>query len=300
MKKRTFLSLTALAIVSLLMISACATPAALPPPAPTSAPAPTAAQPTTASQPTTAAQPTTATQPTTAVQPTTAPQPTTASPSGGVTLRIGALVDDYRQDVKEPGRVNIGMATVNTNIFDTLTRMDENYQVQPMLAESWEFMPPSTWRFHLRKDVKFHNGQPFTSQAVVEDIKRLASGENATYAGILKVNGDSAKAVDDYTVDITTTGPVLLPAQLVHPIFGIPAPGVDLLKQRIGTGPFKEVEYVPKDHITVAKNPDYWGEKPKVDQIIFQFFPDPNARVLALQAGNVDLIYDVPRESASL
>ena len=75
---------------------------------------------------------------------------------------------------------------------------------------------------------------------------------------------------------------------------------MDLLKQRIGTGPFKEVEYVPKDHITVAKNPEYWGDKAKVDQIVFKFFPDPNSRVLALQANDVDMIYDVPRESAAV
>lgn len=277
MTRRSLFVTIALCTVFALLVIGCAVP---PPPA--------AAQPTSAPAATTAPA-------------TNAPQPTTASTSAQpITLRIGALPDDYRQDPKEVGRITIGMATNNTNIFDTLTRMDENYHVQPMLAESWEFMPPLTWRFHLRKDVKFHNGEPFTSKAVVEDIKRLASGENATFAGILQVNADSAKAVDDFTVDLTTLGPVLLPSQLVHPIFGIPAPGVDLLKQRIGTGPFKEVEYVPKDHITVERNPDYWGNKPKVDRITFRFFPDPNTRMLALQAGEVDLIYDVPRESAAL
>lgn len=224
----------------------------------------------------------------------------TAPAAAPLTLRVGAPADDYRQDPKEPGRITIDMVTVNTNVFDTLTRMDENYQVQPMLAESWDFIAPSTWRFHLRHGVKFHNGAPFTAQAVVDDIKRLSTGPNATYAGILKVNADSAKVVDDFTVDITTTGPVLLPSQFVHPIFGIPAPGVDLLQQRIGTGPFREVEYVPKDHITVEKNPDYWGTKPQLDRITFRFYPDPNTRLLALQANEVDLIYDVPRESASI
>lgn len=256
-----------------------------------------------AAQPTTAPPPATVPQPTTAPQPTAVPQPTSVPPTPAPqaqVLRVGAPADDYRQDPKEPGRITIGMATVNTNIFDTLTVMDDKYQVQPALAESWEFISPSTWRFHLRHDVKFHNGEPFTSKAVVEDMKRLTSGENAFFAGILKIDVNSAKAVDDYTVDITTTGPVLLPSQLVHPIFGIPAPGTDLLKERIGTGPFKEVEYVAKDHITVAKNPDYWGPKAQVDQITFRFYPDPNARVLALQANEVDLIYEVPRESAAL
>lgn len=281
-----------LCILTAITLMACAP---VPVASPTTLPSASAAQPTAAGQPTVAGQPTAGTQPTAA-----GAQPTTASAAGGVTLRVGTGADDYRQDPKEAGRITIGMATVNTNIFDTLTRMDEHYQVQPMLAESWEFIAPSTWRFHLRKDVKFHNGAPFTAAAVVEDFKRLTTGANATFAGILKIDANSTKAVDDYTVDVTTTGPVILPQQLVHPIFGIPAPGTDLLKERIGTGPFKEVEYVPKDHITVAKNPDYWGTKASVDQIVFRFYPDPNARVLALQAGEVDLIYDVPLASAAL
>jgi peptide/nickel transport system substrate-binding protein len=60
-----------------------------------------------------------------------------------------------------------------------------------------------------------------------------------------------------------------------------------------------EVEYVPGDHYTVAANPNYWGEAPGIGEITFRFYPDPTARLLALQAGDVDLITDVPRESAS-
>lgn len=257
----------------------------------------TACAPVTVVQPT-SAPPTAATQSTAEPPTPAAAQPTVAAALK--TLRVGAPADDYRQDPKEPGRITVGMSSVNTNIFDTLTRMDENYQVEPMLAESWEFIAPSTWRFKLREDVKFHNGEPFTAQAVVDNLKRLTTGENAFFAGILKIDADSAKVVDDHTVDITTTGPVILPQQLVHPIFGIPAPGTDLLTERIGTGPFKEVEYVAKDHYTVARNEDYWGDKAKVDEITFRFYPDPNARVLALQADEVDMIYDVPLESATL
>jgi peptide/nickel transport system substrate-binding protein len=189
------------------------------------------------------------------------------------------------------------MGNPDANIFDRLTQMDKNFQVQPMLAESWEFKEPNIWRFNLRKDVKFHNGEPFTSKAVVENLKRIATGG---FAANLRIDVNSPKAVDDYTVEVTTTGKVLMPAQLVHPIFSIPAPGTDLLKQRIGTGPFKEVEYIKDKHMIVEKNPDYWGDKAKLDRIEFRFYPDPNSRVLALQAGEADLIYEVPRESATV
>ncbi|MCB0155956.1 MAG: ABC transporter substrate-binding protein [Anaerolineae bacterium] len=223
-----------------------------------------------------------------------------AEASDPIILRVGAPDDDYRLDPQDPGRTNVAMAQVNTNVFDRLTQMDVDFQIQPMLAESWEYMPDSgTWRFKLRQDVTFHNGEPFTAEAVVEMIKRVAPGGFAT---ILKIDENSAVAVDDYTVDITpTTENVQLPGQIAHPNFGIRAPGSDpFAGENIGTGPFMFKEYVEDDHITVVKNPDYWGEVAQVDEIEFRFMPDPNTRVLALQAGEVDLIYDVPRESAGL
>ena len=76
-------------------------------------------------------------------------------------------------------------------------------------------------------------------------------------------------------------------------------PGQDL-SQGIGTGPFKFVAYQKDAVIRYQKNADYWGEdKPAVSEISFNFYPDPTARLLALQAGDVDLITDVPRQSAS-
>lgn len=225
--------------------------------------------------------------------------PETVDESGEpVTLTVGAPDDDYILDPEDPGRVTVGMGQVNANIFDTLTRMGPDFQIYPMLAESWEYMEESnTWRFHLRQDVTFHNGESFTAAAVVDMVKRVAQGG---YAIIIKVDENSAVAVDDYTVDITPTSPnVQLPGQIAHPNFGIRAPSADpFAGEHVGTGPFMFKEYVPDDHITVVKNPGYWGEVAQVDAITFRFMPDPNTRVLALQAGEVDVIYDVPRESA--
>jgi ABC-type transport system substrate-binding protein len=71
------------------------------------------------------------------------------------------------------------------------------------------------------------------------------------------------------------------------------------VKKPVGTGPFKFVEYTKDDHIAVERNPDYWGEKAKLDMITFRFIPDDNTRALALKAGEVQLIYDAPRELTS-
>jgi len=229
------------------------------------------------------------------------PEPSETPEPDTVILRVGALNDDYHLNPEDPGRITVGMGSVNTNIFETLVRMDTGFQLQPMLAESWEYRKQSgAWHFHLRQEVTFHDGQPFTAQAVVETMNRIVL--NDSFAGILKIDQNSTVAVDEYTVEIKPTIPNLqLPGQIAHPIFGIRATGSDPFKgEHTGTGPFKFVEYVPADHIIVEKNPNYWGTVPQVDRIEFRFIPDPGTRVAVLQAQEADIIYSVPLESAKL
>ena len=105
------------------------------------------------------------------------PSPTETPKAEPIVLRVGALDDDYQLNPEDPGRVSVGMISVNTNIFDTLIRMDTNFQLHPMLAESWEYLEENgTWRFFLRQDVTFHNDQPFTAQAVVETMNVTGQG----------------------------------------------------------------------------------------------------------------------------
>jgi peptide/nickel transport system substrate-binding protein len=227
--------------------------------------------------------------------------PTQTAGGESVLLRVGAVADTYRNDAKDLSQLTVGMFPTNANIFDQLSLVDPNFQLQPMLAESWEYIEQAgAWRFHLRKDAKFHDGQPFTAQAVVEMVQRFWSqGEGGDR---LQIDQNSAVAVDNFTLDITPVSPHLrLPEELAHSSYGIRAPGSDPLNgEHIGTGPFKFVEYIRDNHITVEKNPNYWGQAPQVQQIEFRFMPDPNTRILALQAGEVDVIYDVPPEATSV
>lgn len=229
---------------------------------------------------------------------TAAPMPSQAQ---NVVLRVGVVADTYRNDPKDPSRANVGMFPINANIFDQLTSVSPNFQLQPMLAESWEYLKETgAWRFRLRKDVKFHDGQPFTADSVVEMVKKYWS-QGAT-GPRLRINESSAVARDPYTLDITPLSLHLrLPEELAHPSFGVRAPGSDpFLGGHIGSGPFKFVEYIKDDRIIFEKNSGYWGTVPRVDRIEFRFMPDPNTRVLALQAREVDVIYDVPPEATSL
>ena len=215
------------------------------------------------------------------------------APSGELT--IGYDADAYRID--PPERANVGYYPLNTNIFETLVRLTPDYQIEPLLAESWEFIEPNTYRFTLRQGVTFHDGTPFTAEAVLWSMGRIAQAGG----GILLIDENSTKAIDDFTVEITPAQPNRrLLEQLNHPNESIVAPNTNPAEVRIGTGPFREIEYVPQDRYVIEAYDGYWGpDTPRVQRITFRFYPDPTTRVLALQSGEVDLIADTPPESAA-
>ena len=223
-------------------------------------------------------------------EPTTPPDGDDMAPSGE--LRVASTQDSYRT---EAPRANIGMIGPNTNIFEPLVRLTPDYQIEPVLAESWEFIEPNTWRFVLREGVTFHDGTPFTAEAVQWSLSRVA----ATGGGLLGVDEDSVEIIDDHTVDITPARTNMrVIQQICHPTYSMVAPDTEPADIRIGTGPFREVEYLREDRHVVEAYEDYWGDPPRVGRITFRFFPDATTRVLALQSGEVDLVIEVAREAA--
>jgi peptide/nickel transport system substrate-binding protein len=210
-------------------------------------------------------------------------------------LRIGFTDDQY---ILEGPDANLGAYPANANIVETLVYINDRYEVVPRLAERWEFRPPNTWRFHLRQGVRFHDGQPMNAQTIKEGLfDRVAAKRNG---GTIRATPQSAVVVDEYTIDYTASVPNLrVVEQLVHPQNGALAPGSNHGTRPVGTGPFRFVDYRPKERITVERNNDYWGEKPLVARMTFRFYPDRNARLLALQAGDIDLAYEIPRDDVA-
>lgn len=209
-----------------------------------------------------------------------------------------ALVVGASADVSPSGafQARLGVYPLNANVAETLTRMTPDFQLEPLLATRWEFRDGNTWRFHLRRGVVFHDGTPFDAFAVQESMQTVARG-NMGYSGIEE---RSVRALDDSTVDITPAVPNLhLPQQISHPNYSIFARGTRPSERPVGTGPYLWVEYKPYERVVVRRNTRYWGTAPLLDRITFRFIPDANTRVLALRAGEVDLILDVPREQAT-
>jgi peptide/nickel transport system substrate-binding protein len=216
----------------------------------------------------------------------------TSARSASATLTVASGADGYYENPKLP---SIGKYPTNANIFETLVRMTPDYRVVPDLATRWRFIAPNTWRFFLRRGVRFQNGQAFDARAVVYTMGLLASSGSGAYIGIDKKA--RIRAVNAYTVDVTPSFPNRrLIEQLVHPENSIVAPG-STPRQPVGTGPFQFVSYQRNRQITVRRWDGYWGRKAKLDQITFRFLPDANTRVLALESGRVQAAFDIPRES---
>src|SRR6201995_2171605 len=125
------------------------------------------------------------------------------SPASGQTLRYanqGELKSLDPYTLKETTTI-----AHHAHVYEGLTARDKDLKIIPALAESWETLSPTKWRFHLRKGVKFHNGDPFTADDVLFSAERVrAKGSNF----LSNVPGDAKfTKVDDYTVDVTLEAP---------------------------------------------------------------------------------------------
>jgi len=220
---------------------------------------------------------------------------TAAAANPNAELKVGFTEDQY---VLNGPEASLAEYPLNANVIETLATMSPDYEVVPALAESWTLVPPNTWRFKLRQGVKFHDGTPLDAAAVKAGLfDRLAKMDGGSS---LKAGPASAVVVDPSTIDFTPTVPNLrVPEQMVHPQYGVIAPGSDIGKKPVGTGPFRFVEYVPKERIVVDRNPDYWGPRAKVAKITFRFYPDASTRRLALESGEIDAAYEIPRDDVA-
>ncbi len=185
---------------------------------------------------------------------------------------------------------------LNVNPFETLIRLGSDYSLQPALAERWELIEPNTWRFHLRRGVTFHDGSELTADDVMWSwAERQLEGQTLTTV-TNTLGPDSVQQVDEYTVDFTPATPNLrLPEQILHPEGAILPRGKHFDDpEPIGTGPFRVVDYMPAEQVTVERYDEYWDEPAQIAGFTVRFLPDPQTRIEALQAGEVDLALDVP------
>ena len=222
--------------------------------------------------------------------------PQNATPAAVQELVVGHNKDPWI-DASPGDKKRIPSYPLNADVCETLVKLAPSYEVQPSIASKWEFVGNNTFRFTLKGEPRFSDGQPVTAQDVKYSLDYTL--QEPVTAGFEYLGPNSVKVVDDKTVDITPSRPNLrLVEQINHPTFTVVSAGSDPFKDVMGTkctGPFKVSEYAPGERLVVVRNDNYWGEKPKLQKITFRFYPDDTTRMLALQNGEVDVVTTLPR-----
>ncbi|SEO02061.1 peptide/nickel transport system substrate-binding protein [Terribacillus saccharophilus] len=194
--------------------------------------------------------------------------------------------------------VDSSYVPLRAGITETLVRLNEDtLTIEPWLAESWEGTNEGReWTIKLREGINFQNGEPMDAEAVKASLERSLK-DNVAIQNALKI--DSIEATDDRTLHITNTQafPEFV-SELVNPnVSIIDVEAGDFVNNPIGTGPFKLESFTPGSKLELVRNEDYWDEKAKLDSVTFSFNEDANARSLALESGNADVVFRPETES---
>lgn len=213
------------------------------------------------------------------------------------------VADQYDATTFDPVRHNdYPSSRACHQVYDTLIFLNDDGTFRPGLAEKWEFVSDTAYKMYLRKGVKFHNGEELKAEDVKFSLERATTDLGAhikTYSQDL----DSVEVLDDYTV-VLHLKKVNFPffASLAHSWgsivnkkeveaqgenYGTPA------GTAVGTGPFKFLSWQKSDRYTLERFDDYWGEKVKFKTLVLRSIPEPTARTVGLETGEVDIAYPI-------
>ena len=195
------------------------------------------------------------------------------------------------------------------------TEDDPRYRIQPQLAERWEVSPDGrTFTFHLRGDVKWHDGQPFSARDVIATLDKVsdpkvdAASTRADFAELARYH-----APDEHTVVLEWKRPYFLVLDALSDLTIQPAHVIARLDARayneaatnplnrapIGTGPFKFATWESHTKIVLERNPSYWGKPAYLDRLVFRVVPDATVRTQLAERGEIDISYRVKVEQWS-
>ena len=224
------------------------------------------------------------------------------------TLRVANQGDATSMD---PHSLNESLQlSITGNVYEPLVGRDKKLGLAPALATKWAQTSPTVWRFDLRRNVKFHNGMPFTADDVVFSFKR-AAGDGSDMKGYTSSMKDIRK-VDDYTVELETTSPFPILPDVISLVYIMSKKWcednkaekpVDRRKgientasfQSNGTGPYRLRERQPTTRSVFVRNPTYWDKvEGNVDEVIFTPIGNDATRVAAMLSGEIDMMEPVP------
>ena len=229
-----------------------------------------------------------------------APDNSAALPTNTVTLTVGLL-----QDIDSPN-VTAGYLVSSYEVWNlqyaTLTdKAADDFATIPGLAESWKGSADGlSYTYTLRKGLRWSDGEPLTADDIAYTIN---TSRDQAWINHASVTGNLTATVDDdRTVTITSSVPdpklptmdvYIVPKHIWEKLSPDDVTTYDAL-DGVGSGPFTLQEWKSGQSWTMAANPNYWGGKPKIDQVIFRVFTNPDAMVAALRSGEIDAANEIP------
>ncbi|WP_188754478.1 ABC transporter substrate-binding protein [Microbacterium album] len=204
---------------------------------------------------------------------------------------IGSEPDSFNAQVTS----GLAATMFSGQLFDTLVRVSDRYEITPGLAETWELAEDGlTLTLNLRDDVSWHDGEPFTAEDVKFNLEEIV--ELQTFGAPLAQRVDTVEVVDDHTAVVHLSEPYGPLLETLGIQFMIPKhiyEGTDYVTnpanmEPVGTGPMMFESYSSGEQVVFVRNPDYWEGEVNADRVVYPIMTDPNSRALALFAGEVD------------
>lgn len=209
----------------------------------------------------------------------------------------------------------VGLSPIMTNdsasssiigqVYETLFERDpKTLELVPKLAESFENPDELTWTIKLKEGITFQDGTPFNAEAVKYTFDKLRDPATAAPRASLLEPVEEITAVDETTVEIKTKYPYgSMIAALSHSNASIVSPTADekqdLMKEPVGTGPFKFVSWSTGDQVVLEKNEDYWGGAPSLSKVTFKVVPEISTAISMLQTGEINFLDALPGDQLS-
>ena len=217
----------------------------------------------------------------------TAPAAPAAEPAASGPKHLNAAIY-WTAATIDPAVDYDGWTSCRAGITETLTWVDENLELKPLLADSWSQPDPSTWVMHIRDGVTFHNGKAVDAEAVKACLERTME-KNTRAVTTAKIESIEA---DGQNLTIHTSEPfgafLSCMSEPLYSIIDVTDPA-DPATNPVGTGPFKAVSFKAEEVIELEAYKDYWNGASPLDTVTLHVISDDSTRALALQSGQIDM-----------
>jgi peptide/nickel transport system substrate-binding protein len=192
---------------------------------------------------------------------------------------------------------------IRQNVNETLIELDPNDSaLKPRLATSWKQVDATTWRFNLRKGVKYSDGTPLTPEAIASAVDKALSPKLDCNARTKMFSGFPIKIVkvDAETIDVVTPKPdPILPVRMTTLTIGYPNEPIRIMNNTVGTGPYMIDRYTANSEVVLKRNPNYWGKPPQLDGARYVWRKESAVAAAMVKVGEAHLATNIGFQDAT-